>query len=338
MSNTEGTSVLVQGRIVWLSGRTPFEGREKVDQHTRQPRRNAKGETMIEYGFGLSVPHDQLNPGGVGAELWAAIHAETYKLYPSRQLPPGYAWKYKDGNGVDHNGQPFGAREGYQNCLVFAMTTSLPIKFYKWENGANVLVNDGIKCGDYIQVQVQVKAHPPAGQGKAGLYLNPGSVRLIGYGTEIINAPSADQVFGASAPAVPQGASAVPLAPQGAMPSAAPMPGAPSFAPPQQQAPAQPHYQVLPPAHQPPPGGVPQMGNGYPPQAPGPQPQTYPAPAAPAIPSGFPTAPSFATPAAPTYPQQQQPQYPTQAQHQPMPQPGYPPQAPGFPQYPQGAR
>ena len=86
-----------------------------------------------------------------------------------------------------------------------------------------------------------MKAHPAVGQSKAGMYLNPNAVRFAAYGTEIINAPSADQVFGNAAPVVPFGGSSSPIAPAG------------FIVPPQgsAQVPAAPHFDVVPPALQP---------------------------------------------------------------------------------------
>jgi len=257
MSNSTGKSCMVQGRIVWTSGDL-FKGKPKLDQNTKQPRTNAQGEPMIEYGFGLAVPKSVLSQIGAGqpGEIWTALHEEAYTLYPSKQLPPGFAMKFKDGDGVDHKGQSYSNRTGHAGHIILACTTTIPIKWFKYENGQNILVNEGIKCGDYINVQLQVKAHPAMGQGKAGLYLNPMAVQLIGYGEAIVNAPSGDSIFGLTAPVVPQGASETPVAPQGQI---MPTPGAPvqqSFAAPVAQPapvqqPATPHYGVLPQEHQP---------------------------------------------------------------------------------------
>jgi hypothetical protein len=200
---------------VWSSGDL-FKGRIKTIFGTQTPQLNAQGETKMEYGLGLAVPKTVLTQAGAGqpGEIWSAIHEEAYTLFPSKQIPPSFAMKYKDGDGIDDQGRSFAEREGYAGCLVFACTTSLPIKFFKWENGANVLINEGIKVGDYVNVQLNVKAHAAVGAGKAGLYLNPVAVQFLGYGKEIVNAPSGNAIFGAAAPAVPLGASATPLAPQ----------------------------------------------------------------------------------------------------------------------------
>lgn len=305
MNESNGKSVLVTGRIVWVRGDL-FKGKPKLDLNTRARKVNKNGEDMTDYGFGLAVPKSEMAKPD---SIWAAIHEEAYRLYPSRQMPPAFAWKYKDGDGVDHNGAPFNTREGYAGHLVFGLTTSLPIKYFRWENGAHLLVNDGIKCGDYVNVQVSVKAHLAQGQGKPGLYLNPQAVQFLGYGKEIINMPSAEQIFGSAMPALPPGASAMPLAPPSGPPMQPP-PGYPpplgvptqGYPPPQgapapqsqnwgappppQGAPA-PYYGVVPPAHQPPPGGQPMAPppNGQWPQ----QPPAY-APQG-AAPQGYPPLP-----------------------------------------------
>jgi hypothetical protein len=253
MSTSVGKSVLVQGRIVWVSGDL-FKGRVKTVFGTQQPKLNQAGEPIIEYGFGLAVPKSALADPVAGA-IWTAMHEEAYTLYPSRQLPPSFAMKYKDGDGIDDKGQPFANREGYAGHLIFACTTTLPIKFFRFENGQNILINEGIKCGDYVNVQLNIKAHGAIGQGKPGLYLNPNAVQFLGYGKEIVNMPSGDTFFGTQAPAIPQGASATPFAPQpGQMlvppPGAVPTPGAPYAAPVTQQAPP-PNYGVIPQQYQP---------------------------------------------------------------------------------------
>lgn len=357
--DTQGKAVMVQGRIVWVSGDL-FKGRLKIDQNTKQQKYDKAGNPVTEYGFGLAVPKSALQHLGPGqpGEIWSAMQEQAFQIYPSRQIPPGFAWKYKDGDGVDDKGVPFSQREGYAQHVVFAMTTQVPIKYFRHENGGNIMINEGIKCGDYVNVQVMVKAHAASGTFKPGVYLNPNAVQFLGFGKEIINAPSGDQIFGLVAPPMPPGASAIPLAPQPGqilVPPQAPIMSAPGV--PSAPAPA-PHWGVVPAAHQPPPGGMPAPGNGYAPPVgaqpmqmapqqqvqmtaaspafpsnPGngyPQPGGYPVPGVTATPMGQPMgAPSFAAPAVnPVYPPQQfQPPLPGYPAAAPMPwQPGMPTQ------------
>jgi len=205
---SQGSTVMVQGRIVWVVGDL-FKGQKRTEYGSKVLKLNAQGEPMVEYGFGLAVPK------GAVQEVWNKMHQEAYSLYPTGQIPPSFAMKYKDGDtSIDDKGVSYSQREGYAGHIVLSCKTTIPIKFYKWENNMNVMINEGIKCGDYVNVQLNIKAHGAIGQGKPGLYLNPYAVQFLGYGKEIINTPSGDQVFGNVAPAIPQGASAVPLAPQ----------------------------------------------------------------------------------------------------------------------------
>lgn len=300
MSNADGKVAMVQGRIVWTSGDL-FKGKEQTIFGTQTPKLNQNGERSIQYGFGLAVPKAELADPTRGA-IWVAMHEQAFTLYPSRQIPPSFAMKYKDGDGVDDEGKPFSMREGYQGCLVFALTTNLPIRYFRFEGGQNIQVPDGIKCGDYVNVQVMIKAHAAQGQGKAGLYLNPMAVQLVAPGKEIVNAPTGEQVFGNVAPVAPAGyvapvAAPMPafaFAPQGAPvmpsfasnPAAAPQPVA--MPAPYPAAPAA-HYGVVPQAFQPPQGGAPApypaapMPGSYPPPQGQPQYATQPA--------GFPPLP-----------------------------------------------
>ncbi|MFM6929946.1 MAG: hypothetical protein ACKOX6_15860 [Bdellovibrio sp.] len=335
MSATEGKSIMCQGRIVWVAGDL-FKGKVKTDQNTRQPIIDQKtGQPKQEYGFGLAIPKSTLNAQDPN-NIWYVMNAEAASLYQGRQVPPNFAMKYKDGDGVDQNGVPFAQREGYAGCIVLACTTAIPIKFFRFENGQNFQVNDGIKCGDYVNVQLSVKAHPAIGQGKPGLYLNPNAVQFLGYGKEIVNTPSGDQLFGTQAPALPPGASATPIAPAGMiMPTGMPQAMAPM---PTQATPAAPHYDVLPPIHQPqnqmapPMPQVPQMGNGFAQPATNfQQSQTGLAQPPNFVPYGQPAPANYGMPQAPA-PQQFAPQAPTPVtQAGGMPMPNFP--MPGMPQH-----
>jgi len=247
MTTSNGQNLLVQGRIVWTQGSSLFEGKRKTDFNTKQPIIGQDGQPIVEYGFGLAVPKIDPRTGQNSEEfvkIWQTLHQEAFTLYPSGQIPPGFSMKFKDGDGIDHNGNSFSQREGYAGHIVLACTTQIPIRYFIFEGGNNIMVNKGIKCGDYVNVQLNVKAHPAKGQGKAGLYLNPSAVQLIAQGKEIINTPSGDNVFGQTPPAY-AGQIVADTAPQ--MPNTAPqMPATNNPAPmyPQQQ--TTPHYGVLP--------------------------------------------------------------------------------------------
>ena len=249
-TQANGNNLLLQGRIVWITGSNIFEGKQKTDYNTNAPIFGADGNPTMEYGFGLAVP--KLGADGQQhpefAKLWAALHNEAYTLYPDGNIPPGFAMKYKDGDGIDHNGKKFSDREGHAGHIILTCTTQLSIKFFEFIGGNNVMINTGIKNGDYVNVQINLKAHPAKGQGKAGLYVNPSAVQLIQAGAEIINTPSGDSMFGTAAPAyqgqvvaaqtptmpnvaaqAPAAAAPVPQAPAAAAPQATPPVGFPAM-------------------------------------------------------------------------------------------------------------
>lgn len=263
-TQSNGQSLVIQGRILWTSGNL-FTGAHQKDDRTKQLKYNQDGSPTIVYGFGLAIP--KVDPRtGQFTEQWVKLYqtlmAEAQTLYPSGNIPPAFSMKYKDGDtDIDPSGIPYKQREGYEGHIVLACTTQLPIKFFRYEGGNNILVNDGIKCGDYVNVQVNIKAHPAVGQGKAGLYVNPSAVQLIQPGKEIINTPSGDQLFGTAAPSyagqvvapttapMPNMGQPAPVAP--AMPMSNPVPTGMTTPMPAQQPVPNPHYGVLPQSHQP---------------------------------------------------------------------------------------
>lgn len=249
---------MVQGRLVYVIGDL-FKGDTAMTYGTKAPKLNKAGQTYKEYGFGLAVPKSVLSQTGVGqpGEIWTKIHEAAYTIYPNRQIPANFHMKYKDGDtGTNQDGTPVNTKEGYPGHVVFNMKTTIPIKFFRYENGQNIQINEGIKCGDYVNVQVSINAHAGV---NAGLYLNPNAVQFLGYGKEIVNAPTGNTIFGAVAPQVPQGASMTPIAPAGLLVPTQQF-GQPAMgavmAP---TAPAAPHFGVLPQQFQQPPQQQPAM-------------------------------------------------------------------------------
>lgn len=287
-TQSNGQGVMIQGRIVWVLGDL-FAGKIKTDYDTNQPIVDTvTGQPIREYGFGIAIPKVDPRTGQPTEEytkVWSLLHREAFTLYPSGHIPPDFAMKYKDGDGIDHNGKLFSDREGYKGHLVLNCTTQIAMKCFRFEGGNNVLVNDGIKCGDYVNVQLTVKAHPAKGRGKAGLYLSPIAVQLIQPGKEIINTPSGDQMFGSVAPAY-KGEVVAPVY--------APMPTQAAPVAPSQPAP---HYGVVPQGLQP------QNAPAYPAPVSPPMGNVAPAPAMPSLANSAPTAyPSSAIPPMPGMP------------------------------------
>lgn len=224
---------LLEGRIVWKSGDL-FKGQPQTVYGSQTPKLDKNGKQAIQYGFGLAVP--KMKDGQQNAQLMdfmQSMQGEALKVYPSGHIPPSFAYKFKDGDtAIDEKGVPYNQRPGYAGCIVFSLTTQMPINWFRYESGKNIMINEGVKCGDYVRTQVTMKAHPSEGSGKAGMYLNPNAVQLIGYGEEIVSRGNAmladgDAIFGATAPVTPMGASSQPVAPPGQFPGMTAVPAQP---------------------------------------------------------------------------------------------------------------
>ncbi len=231
---TAAATVLATGRIVWGD---LFKGTPKLDDNDQPVMDPETGAQVIEYSFGLAIPkseftQDKMGPGGP-AEIWAVMQRQAMLAYGNQQPPQNFSWKYKDGDAYDHNNKPFAERKGYAGHLVFALSTRIPFEVVKWDDATKKYypVREGVKCGDYVQVQLNIKAHsgnPQKRNSKGGVYLNPLAALFVGYGEEIVNGPTAEMRFGAQAPALPPGASATPLAPANS-PLGGPVPGMPGM-------------------------------------------------------------------------------------------------------------
>ena len=310
-----GIDIVVQGRIVWGG----VKQQTKKVYGTQTPAIDPKtGKEIIEWAFGLAIPKPspQSNQHEVAnfQAIWNAICSEGARLGFQQPGAPGFHWKFDDGDGRKPDGSAF--PEHSRGCIIVACKTRIPLKLMAWENGKCVQVTeDQIKCGDYVQVALNIEAH---GNPNAGLYINPSFVARFAYGEAIVNQVDPTSIFGNAPPPIPVGGSASPMgggfmqAPGfGAGPSAQPGPfGGPGMA--AQQAPA--HYGVLPGQFQQPgqgmAGSTPQGYSGQPSgmgsQIPGqfggtPQQQS------PQVPGGMAYGQPMATgPAMPQAPQQQQ--------------------------------
>lgn len=274
-SNDPGTTLtLPVGRIVW-----GHPGKPKPSTDNKgNPKIGKDGQQMMETSFGLAIPEADFN-----AHVWPAMHAEMSKGFPNG-APGSFSWKITQPTEVDNNGKPYSDREGYAGHVVLAVSTTLePPGIFrhdgtKWQQ----MQPDEIKCGDYVQAEINFKVNVPTDRTHTpSLYVNPRAVAFAGYGAAIQTGFQAnpEQAFGSGPPPLPAGASATPVgnaAGQPGMPGApgnAPMPGTSTTAPPASTA-------------------VPQPAASAPPAAANPAPPPPPAP--PAAPAGpqRPTDPS----------------------------------------------
>lgn len=283
-----GTAILSGvGRLVYGH---PLKKTPQIDLDTKQ-KKLRNGAEIMAAAFGVAYPKAEFwAPNGMGQQLSALAAA----AFPGGNIPSHFSWKMKDGDATTghRSGKPYNQREGYPGCVVVSFSTEYDIAAYR-QNGAawqQITVND-FKTGDYIAVNLSAEVNiPKSTTHTPSFYLNPQGVLLIGVGDAIMNAPTADQMFGGASFALPPGAAVPGAAP--AMPAG--MPGAPGMAPagfpgaPQQQyAPAP--QQAAPVGYQPHPGFVEQAVGA----APAPHQQAapgMPGAAVPGMPPGFPGA------------------------------------------------
>ncbi len=255
------------------------------------------------YFFGIAV--EKANPE-VNA-MMGTLHqaaAAGYAANPAvmQQIgmgpaAPQFSWKIQDGDEMatdPQTGQPRLRNKHAQGCWIFKFSTTIEIKSSKFVGGAPQFCDPAeIKRGFYVQVSYSTTANGNQDH-TAGIYLNPKTICLVGFGEEIVGGPSLEQQFGAGPGGyVPAGMSATPMAPTGA-PAPGMAPPAPGMAPPA-------------PGMAPPAPGMAPPAPGMAPPAPGMAPGN-PAPgAAPMMPGGGMPAPSMPAGAtgAPTDPNQQ---------------------------------
>ena len=179
--------------------------------------------------------------------------------------------------------------------MVLSCITRIPMKVFSY-NGAYKEISEGVNAGDYVQVNVNIKAHTAEGTSKAGMYYNPSLVLLVQKGDPVVSAvKNPESAFGQMAPVaapwmIPASTPAAPenfgqfAAGQQSQQQAAQ--GFPMQQPQAPAAPVAPHYGVLPQVHQPQAPAAPQQAmapQGFPMQQAAPA-----APVAPAMSGGFP--------------------------------------------------
>lgn len=230
------------GRIVWGH---PGNARQKTDDNNN-PVVRQNGEKAMQWSFGVAFDKATFQ-----SQIWPYLHAEAATAFPNG-TPPSFSWKMTDGDTVDSKGVPFNQREGYAGCIVLAISTELQAPPIFKFNGTKYdqVPNEAIKCGDYVSVGLDVRVNVPNDpKKKAGLFINPKAVELVGYGTQIVSQGQADpmQLFKGQQHQLPAGASATPIGGGGAvgMPGMGqpgmPMGGQPGMMPAQpQMQPAQP--------------------------------------------------------------------------------------------------
>jgi hypothetical protein len=301
---TSGTGRLVWGHPLVKKAKTGNDGKPVIGKD---------GQPVMVHAFGVAFPKAATLPAerqheSFEATLWPIMQGEAM-LACSNNIPGHFAWKYKDGdtNTGHRQGKPYNEREGYPGHYVLNFETQIDVIGYirDPQTGAwNQCTDRDMKTGDFIVVSGDISGNKPDNPSHTpSLFINPRGVLLIGLGQAIMNAPTADQMFGGRQFSMPPGA-----LPPGSMPAA--------------------------PAGAPMPMGMPPVP-GQPPTAPAAPQYQQPAPMAPQPQYAPPAAPVYAAPVAPVapQPQYQQPAVPGAPVYPPVP--GFVQQAAGVPAAPQ---
>ena len=135
---------------------------------------------------------------------------------------PQFSWKVQDGDEmiVDPQTGQHKLRNQYAaGCWIFKFSTTIPIRSAKFPPQSNVPVDcdpSEIKRGYFVQVSYSTQVNGNLDH-TAGVYQNPKTICLVGFGEEIVSGPSLEQQFaGAPTGYSPQGMTMTPQAPTGA--------------------------------------------------------------------------------------------------------------------------
>jgi len=155
-----------------------------------------------------------------------------------------FSWKIADGDEMRANAttgeQELRWKHG-KGCWIAKFSTTLPIASAKYQGAVPTYCDPSeIKRGYYVTVPFSTSANGNMDH-TAGVYLNPQTVCLVGFGAEIVGGPSLEQQLGAGPGTyMPAGMTQTPQLPSGApAPSGMPAPQPqPSGMPSPAQAPA----------------------------------------------------------------------------------------------------
>jgi hypothetical protein len=197
---------MMQGRIV----RGHPCVRKPVLDDNKKPKLNDQGQPRESVYFGLAVEKNTFN-----AQYWPNFANEAAGAFP-QGIPPSFAYKITDGDGIDGEGKPNNRHEGYAGHYVVNFSTEgfVPPVYKQEPNGSwRQLTAEEISCGDYAAVCTVLKYNGQSGsQRKPGLYVNPTGLIHIGYGQKIMTSSfDPNEKFANFQVQLPPGASATPL-------------------------------------------------------------------------------------------------------------------------------
>jgi len=234
----EGSKVYIKTPVMRIVGGSPLIYSENRDPITKELRFDKNGQVSKTCWFITALPKIQ------GAQFIEAARKAASMLFPQAQLlgtaidqqgniglrnsgvPNNFAWKIKDGDfDTDQKGRPHSQFVGRSGCYVINFSTQIPVPVSVFNGIIQQQIFSGVKAGDYIQVYASLEAHSPKRVNDTpGIYMSPLGVTLVGVGEEINFGPDMTEIFGNTAPILPQGAMPVDLSQYGQPPVGQPAP------------------------------------------------------------------------------------------------------------------
>lgn len=172
------------------------------------------GQPRVDYFMAIAVPKTDPEVNKTIADIKTQARADFPSLFDASGncINPAFAFKIIDGDSTVPNTRGIApcTREGFPGHWVFNFSGGFAPKCYT-AGGAELITDPArIKRGYYIRIYGSVSGNGSMQQ--PGVYLNHSMVEFVGYGEEIITGPSGEAIFGGTAAALPQGASATPVA------------------------------------------------------------------------------------------------------------------------------
>jgi len=178
---------------------------------------NLKPENQWNKFFAIAIPKSDPNVGNflnavqqhaaAGYQQNAAVMARV-----QQGLGSGFSWKIDDGDAVDAAGSHIVKNDHARGCFVVKFSTTLLDKPEACSRENQPIDPAIVKRGYWVDVAMSTSINGKP-DNTAGIYINPNTVRLLGYDDEITSGPSAEQQF-ANAPAANVG-SQTPVSPGG---------------------------------------------------------------------------------------------------------------------------
>ena len=216
---SERTYILTPvGRLLWGH---PMVAQPQTDPRTKVPKLDKQNKPIVVYSFGIGFPKSD---PAFARDVYAVMQQVAQRDFPKGEHAfRDFAWKVKDGDGVDAKNKPYSDRDGWAGHYVLSVSSTFQPQMID-PNQTPITDAKAIKTGDYVRAYVNVTGNDSTQS--PGLYINPQFVQLCGYGAAIVSGPDVSSVLATAAPIVlPAGATSMPqVAALPGLPAAGPVP------------------------------------------------------------------------------------------------------------------